>query len=198
MPANVRLCIAVAVVVAAQNVALAAEPSTDLDRAKAMALQVCMALQEQAQRSEQEGRPARFLPRAFAASAGLNDSEAGVMVSVAARMRSQVQPLDDRAQAIIQAVRAKYPGGRLQPGTVPPPLPAELAELQRQRNAIVEQAVRELDRELGPAGRAKLNSHLEERMRQKAFKRLPVQSPDQIGPSGSPVEPEPMRREKVQ
>jgi len=167
----------------------------DLARAKAMALQMTVALQAQVEKFEREGRPGSSLGRAFAAKAGLNDAEAEVMSRVAARMKERVAPLDQRARAIIQAARQKFPGGRLQPGAVPPPPPAELADLQRQRDAVVAQAVRDLEQELGPAGLAKLESHLNQTMLQKKPPSLTIAGPKDIGPPGQTARPASSRQE---
>lgn len=193
------LLFAVCLAAAARYPIRAAElqPPKDLAQAKGMALHVTAALQRQAERLESQGRPAGLLGRAFAIKAGLTDDEAEALGRVAARMRDLVAPLDQRAREIILAARQKYPGGRLAPGETPPPPPPELAVLQRQRDAIVEQAVRDLDRELGPTGAAKLNSHLEKTMLSKRPAHLPVRVPAQIGPSDVPVANDSWRKEKA-
>ncbi|MEN6536979.1 MAG: hypothetical protein ABFD89_25215 [Bryobacteraceae bacterium] len=198
MSANVLLSLALCVAIGSiPRAALAAdvESPKDITKAKAMALHVCAVLQEQAERRESSGHSAGSAARAFAVKAGLSDTETEAMLGVAARMRSRVQPLDDRARAIIQAAKQKYPGGLLPPGTSPPPLPPELVELQRQRDSIVAEAVRELDGELKPAGLAKLHTYLSEKMLQKRLRTLPVQTPNEIGPPGEPAQVDSRRKE---
>jgi len=169
--------------------------SMDLSWAKAMALHVTMALQQQAEKLEREGHAGSTLGRAFAREAGLDEAEAESMGRVATRMRAQVEPLDQRAQEIIQAARQQYPGGRLQPGEIPPAPPAELADLQNQRDAAVRQAVRDLERELGPAGLARLESHLKRTMLREGTSSMIVPSPSDIGPPGEPARPDSSRGE---
>jgi hypothetical protein len=67
-------------------------------------------------------------------------------------------------------------------------------ELQRQRDGIVAEAVRELDGELGSGGLAKLHAHLNATMLQKRKRDLPVQVPREIGPPGEPVQPDSLRK----
>lgn len=152
------LVLPVGVVLAVSRAVAAGPPdAADLARGKAMALQICATLQVRAEQMEQEGRPSGLLRRAFAIKAGLNDAETEVLLGVASRMRARIAPLDNRAQAIIRSFRRQHAGGRLQPGVLPPPPPPELTALQRQRDVIVEEAVRELDSQLGPAGLEKLH-----------------------------------------
>jgi hypothetical protein len=175
--------------------ALAADPvpsvsaPANLPQAYAMALQATARLQARADRLRAEGKPAGNAHRMFAIRAGLNNSESDSLDRVAARLRMQLKPLDDRAVAVIQASRAKFPGGRLPKGVAPPPPPAELGELQRQRDGFLRQAVRDLEGELGTAGYAKLGAHLKESMLQGAPGRRTVRTPDDIGPRVQPVAP---------
>jgi hypothetical protein len=116
----------------------------------------------------------------------------------AVRTSARVAPLDQRAASIMQAVRLEYPNGWLEPGPMPSP-PAELYELQRQRNKIVQESVRGLEVELGPAGFTKLAGYLKQYVPQDAsppaasgpagarpFRRTPrtfeVEPPAEIGP----------------
>lgn len=168
------------------SVPASAQTPPEINRAKAIALQVCVAMQEQAERQQREGKPAPSLVRVFAAQAGLSAAETETLDRVTATLRNRVTPLDLRARAIIQAARAKYPGGRLPQGVTPPEPPAELAELQRQREADVGAAVQELDRELGPAGRNKFQEYME-RTFLKQIKSFPVQTPLDIGLPGNPA-----------
>ncbi len=171
------------------------EGSPDLTRAKAMVLNVCMVLQEQAERRERDGHPAGLLARAIAVEARLNDAETEALLGVVSRLRSRVRPLDDRASAIIQAARQKYPEGLLPPGTQPAPLPPELADLQRQRDSFVAEAIRELDGELGLSGMVKFDTFLATEMRRRRLQKLPLQTPNEIGPPGEPSQADSLRKE---
>ncbi len=196
----VNVLLSLTLCVAAASVPLPAlasdvEDSQDLTRAKAMVLNVCMVLQEQAERLERDGRPAGLLSRAIAIEARLNDTETEALLGVVSRLRARVRPLDDRASAIIQAARQKHPEGLLPSGTQPDPLPPELADLQRQRDSFVAEAIRELDGELGLSGTVKFNTFLATEMRRGRLQKLPLQTPNEIGPPGEPVQADSLRKE---
>jgi hypothetical protein len=179
----------------AQDSAPPVAAPANLAQAQAMALHATIALQALADKQVREGRPVGTLHRAFAIRAGLEDDQAAALGRVAARMKAQVAPLDERARTIIQTARQKYPGGRLPPGTVPPPPPPELAELQSQRDAIVQQAVKELQTELSPAGLAKLNDYLSSPVLRRKLSSRPVRTPAEIGPLGQTTLTGPSGRE---
>ncbi len=197
MKIRIRSVVTFVLLVTGCSVAIAQEAlsPTQLARAKALALEMCVALQEQADRIErQDGQSSGSLRQSFALKAGLDGSEADAMVRAAARLRAKVGPLDERAHAIIRAARRKFPGGRLEPGVTPPPPPPELIDLQHSRDAAVEQAVQELDRELGPAGLAKLNTYLTEQMLKKNPGGSTVRIPG-AGTAGRGAMPDSPRRE---
>jgi hypothetical protein len=75
----------------------------------------------------------------------LSSQQAGQLVQIAQNCVQQVQGVDAQAAAIIQAARSKYAKS-----AVPPP-PAQLAQLQAQRSAIVLAAVNSVAAMLGPA-----------------------------------------------
>ena len=166
-----------------------AAPVVDARRAQAMALHVTSVLQAMAEKREQEGQPAGAISRSVAVKAGLDSAQADALGRVAARMRTQVAPLDERARTIIQAAHDRYPGGRLPPGVQPPPPPPELHELQLQRDALVEQALQELERELGPAAMTKLSNCVSQSMTTFTPRQRIVPTPAQIGPTGPPIQP---------
>ena len=115
--------------------------SEKADRAKGMALQIAIVLDEQADRMTREGKSAGSLARSLADKAGLDDTQAATLRAVVLRLRTQVGPLDERARELIQEARQKFPGGRLPAGVTPPPPPPELAGLQRQRDTADRKSV---------------------------------------------------------
>lgn len=158
-------------------------------RAQAMALHVTAILQAMAEKREREGQPGGIASRSFAVKAGLDNAQADALGRVAARMSARIAPLDERARAIIQAARERYPGGRLPPGVLPPPPPPELHELQLQRDALVEQALQQLEGELGPAAMTKLSGYMSQSMTTGSSSKRIVPAPFQIGPPGPPLRP---------
>ena len=179
--------------------AKAADPApaapVDARRAQAMALHVTAILQAMAEKREREGQPAGISSRSIAVKAGLDNAQADAVGRVAARMSARVAPLDERARAIIQAAHERYPGGRLPAGVLPPPPPPELHELQLQRDALVEQALQELEGELGPAAMTKLSNCVGQSMTTFTPRQRIVAAPAQIGPTGPPVQPSSPSRE---
>jgi hypothetical protein len=167
----------------------------DPRRAQAMALHVTAVLQAMAEKREREGQPAGISSRSIAVKAGLDSAQADAVGRVAARMSARVTPLDERAKAIIQAAHERYPGGRLPAGVLPPPPPPELHELQLQRNALVEQALQELEGELGPAAMTKLSNCVGQSMTTFNARKRIVPTPSQIGPPRPPVQPSSPLRE---
>ena len=73
----------------------------------------------------------------YKSQAGLTDEQARLLSEVAAEGEREVQQVDARAKVIIDAFRARYPGGRVPSGEVPPPPPAEIRALQAERNAAI-------------------------------------------------------------
>jgi len=172
-----------------------AAPVVDARRAQARALHVTAVLQAMAEKREKEGQPAGAISRSVAVKAGLDSAQADALGRVAARMSARVAPLDERARTIIQAAHDRYPGGRLPPGVQPPSPPPELHELQLQRNALVEQALQELEGELGPAAMTKLSGYMSQSMTTFNARKRIVPAPAQIGPSGPSIPPSSPSRE---
>ena len=69
--------------------------------------------------------------------ANLSEEQERVLLEIAIECEQEVQQQDARAKIIIDAYRARYPGGRVPTGETPPPPPAELRTLQTERNAII-------------------------------------------------------------
>jgi hypothetical protein len=178
--------------------AAAADPTPvapNARRAKAMALHVTAALQAMAEKEERDGHACGPVFRSFASKAGLNSEQTDALGRAAAHMREQVAPLDERASAIIQAARNLYPGGRLPAGVTPPPPPPELHELKLQRERIVNQALEELEVELGSEAMAKLGTYTNKSMTAGAQRKRIVRTPGAIGPIGLGALPSSQSRE---
>ena len=82
---------------------------------------------------------------------GAKPSETTTMLAAAQSWKVEVAPVDSQAHAIIAAIHAKTPGGRLQAGEKPPEVPAELVSLQHQRDAITLNHVAALKASFGEA-----------------------------------------------
>jgi len=184
-------------VLSSPRAALAADPAPAVDaaRARKMAVHITASMQALAEDLRRRGEPADDLASAVATQAGLTEADSEAIGRVAARLRAQVAPLDQRAKQIIQDARQKYPGGRLEPGTLPPTPPPELSDLQRQRDALVDLAAQDLEQELSPAGLAKLEDHVRETLSHSENRTLTRPKPLGIGPPGAAMPPAGLREE---
>jgi hypothetical protein len=81
------------------------------------------------------GKP-QALNQAFLKDAGLDEPKARVLDEIAATTLQEVDRQDERARAIIEAFRARYPGGVVPRGEPLPPPPPELKAMQAKRNAM--------------------------------------------------------------
>ncbi|HEV2798921.1 MAG TPA: hypothetical protein VGW12_00395 [Pyrinomonadaceae bacterium] len=97
-------------------------------------------LKKKAEEEERNGRDGGLLRSLYKRNAKLNDAEARTLEQIAEESDRQVSEFDERAKKIIAEARAQHPGGELNPGETLPPPPAELRDLQEQRNTAVLQA----------------------------------------------------------
>ena len=90
---------------------------------------------------------------------GFDDSQYDVVRRAAQIMSTRLQQKDDQAKSIIDAFHKNYPPGKVL--TLPPP-PAELVQLQAEREAIISGAVSDLKAQLGATASAKMDNFLHE------------------------------------
>lgn len=83
---------------------------------------------------------------------GLSDSQDLALKQAAASCVATVAQQDALAMKVIAAIRAQYPGGKLASGRQLPPVPPELAQMQANRNALMDSCIAGLVNTLGPAG----------------------------------------------
>jgi len=91
---------------------------------------------------------------------GFSQAEATNLFSVAQKCLAEISPVDQQAKAVINEVRAHYPGGRILPGAQPPAPPEQLLSLQRSRDTIVLKYVDQLRKSLGDARFSTLDNSL--------------------------------------
>lgn len=108
-------------------------------------------LKKKAQEIEQSGNDGRDLHGFYKRHANLSDQEDALLDEVASDCNRKLEELRARAKQIIDEARARTSGGRLNDGETPPPPPAELEALQRERETTVLQARERLQRGLGQA-----------------------------------------------
>ncbi len=90
--------------------------------------------------------------------AGLTDQEAVVLDQVTADCERELEKQDERAREVINAFRARFPPGRLPEGVLLPPPPAELTQMQEERNAIILRARDRLHEAFGDESFKRLDS----------------------------------------
>jgi hypothetical protein len=67
----------------------------------------------------------------------LTDEQSAELDRIVAESSRETEKLDGEAKRIIDAARARHPGGRIEAGESLPPPPPELGALQRQRDAVI-------------------------------------------------------------
>lgn len=102
-----------------------------------------------AREKELKGEDGSFLHRHHKENLKLDDAQAEALRKVAEETDREARKLDREARKIIDKERARHPDGRLRDGESPPPPPAELTALQRQRDAVVMKGREELRAALG-------------------------------------------------
>ena len=93
-------------------------------------------------------------------SLAINSADCAALFQIALATNAQLQALDHRATAIINGVRAQHPQGAPPDGTVVPPPPLALGQLQAQREALVNAAITALGQKLSAAGKGAVTGRL--------------------------------------
>lgn len=96
-----------------------------------------VAVRQQAEAEERQGKDARGLRSIFREKADLSEVQARLLDGIATDCVLVVAAQDARAQVIISAFKARFPPGRLPRGVKLPPPPTELTEMQEERNAMI-------------------------------------------------------------
>jgi hypothetical protein len=107
---------------------------------------------------DQHGGNGDELRNRFQRKVGFTSAQFGTVRQAAVKLESDLKPKDAQAKVIIDAFHAKYPPGKVT--TLPPP-PPELAQLQQEREQLIEQDVSDLKSQLGPEASAKMDAFLQ-------------------------------------
>lgn len=94
-------------------------------------------LKHQSIENERRGKDGSSLRSAYKRKAGLSDYEALTLEKIASECEQEVAQVDARAKVVIDAFRARYPGGRVPQGEMVSPPPPELQAMQKERDDIV-------------------------------------------------------------
>jgi hypothetical protein len=92
---------------------------------------------QQADETQRQGKDASSLRAVFQEKANLSEAQARVLDTVATLCVREVAVQDARAQQIINAFKARFPPGRLPKGVKLPAPPAELKQMQEERDAMI-------------------------------------------------------------
>lgn len=92
---------------------------------------------QQADETQRQGKDASALRSMFQAKANLSEAQARVLDTVATVCVREVALQDARAHQIINAFKTRFPPGRLPAGVKLPPPPAELRQMQEDRDAMI-------------------------------------------------------------
>jgi hypothetical protein len=115
--------------------------------------------QQEDERLEMSGK-SRFLEQKATLNYGLTGDEGERLQTVATDYLKVADTLDEKARQIIDKGRAKFPRGEIKVGQTAPPPPAELGDLQRQREEALSAAIGSVQSSLSEASFLGLQQHL--------------------------------------
>lgn len=116
------------------------------------------------------------------ALAGFSPSERNIVAQAGASFLSMVAEKDRQANAIIQAERAKFPGGRLPSAAALPPPNPDLKRLTTERDDLANAQIEALRLTLGAEAFSKLDQQVRTR-----FSKATAPVPPKISPASSPA-----------
>lgn len=108
-----------------------------------------VALKKKAEEKEKQGQDGAALRHFYKREAKLNDKQEKELDRIASKVDLDVEKKDKRAKEIINEYRSHYPQGQIPKGETLPPPPAELQQLQDERNALILSARDELRKAFG-------------------------------------------------
>lgn len=117
-------------------------------------------LDRAADKMDREGRDGSELRDHFQRKLGFTPAQFNKVRASALRLEAKLQEHDAKIRNVIDTSRAKYPRVLRGPEDLPP-LPPELLDLQRQRNALIEKEVVDLKAELGAKRASQLDALIE-------------------------------------
>ncbi len=117
-------------------------------------------LDRAADKLNQEGRDGSELRDHFQRKLGFSVLQFNKVRATALRLEAKLQEHDAKIRNVIDTSRAKYPRVLRGPEELPP-LPPELIELQRERDALIEKEVADLKSTLGAKRASQLDALIE-------------------------------------
>lgn len=117
-------------------------------------------LKERAQTLERQGKSGKALRSYYKDKAGLNDDQSRLLNEIAADCEREVAQMDAKAKKIIDALKARFPDGKVPAGQQLPPPPPALKKMQEQRDMIILRARHRLSEAMGSQGFQQLNDFI--------------------------------------
>jgi hypothetical protein len=114
-------------------------------------------LDRKAAELDQHGGNGDELRDRFRRKLDFTSSQFATVRQAALKLETDLKQKDAQAKVIIDSFHAKYPPGRVQ--TLPPP-PPELAQLQREREELIDQDVADLKAQLGQEAATRMDTFL--------------------------------------
>jgi hypothetical protein len=121
---------------------------------------------------------------------GFTGAEFAPIRTAARRLDGELKIEDERIKAVIDSYRAQTPRIVSGPGELPA-APAELGQLQQERDAIIKKEIRRLNAALGPVRAAKLQQYIQNEVAQHARQVQPAHPLSLHDPAKNPLSPFP-------
>jgi len=109
---------------------------------------------------ERQGRSGKAVRSYYKDRAGLNDEQSRILDEIAADCEREVAQIDAKAKKIIDALKARYPDGKVPAGEQLPPPPPVLKKMQEQRDMIILRSRDRLSQAMGAHGFQQLNDFI--------------------------------------
>lgn len=109
---------------------------------------------------DKQGKNGSDFRNHFQRTLGFSDAEFAAIRSSALRLDSKLREQDAKAKALIDSIHSQHSRNLSSPSDLPP-FPSELVQMQKNRNAIIDQEVAGLKASLGPKQSAKLDSFIQ-------------------------------------
>ena len=109
---------------------------------------------------EKQGKDGSDFKDHFQRKLGFSDAEFGLVRTTANRLEARLREKDDKAKAIIDAIHSQHTRQLNSPADLPV-FPPELAQMQKDRDAIIKQEVDQLRGSLGAEKASKLDALIE-------------------------------------
>jgi hypothetical protein len=126
-------------------------------------------LNRQADEAESRGEDGSKYRLRYKKFANLNDPQSKLLTTIALDTYKQVMETDAKAKQLVAAIRARTPEGRLLAGEKLPVVPAELKELQGQRDGIIEFGYAKLRQGYGDSAFARLDKFVDRHIEKQLY-----------------------------